>query len=213
MISYPSLVKNYTAYFEKPTRKNYLSLGVTLITIIVLILMIYPAILYILDVSSQLSKNREVSQILTQKILDIQKARDNMSNLTSSLTTIDQALPNSAQLAAYLKTLETSLASSQAVISSLQFNETPLSPAEAKTAPQINSVTYTLTLAGDYTNLRASLDRLEKLSRYTDIAAASFSSKKDATDQLQLILRARTYFYGAVDPSLLPGARQWNFQN
>lgn len=213
MISYPSLVKNYAAYFEKPSRKNYLSLGATLVTIGVLILMIYPAILYILDINGQLNKNREINKILTQKISDIQKARDNMSNLTSTLTIIDQALPNSAQLTEYLKTLETDLASSQAVISSLQFEETPLSPAESKTAPQINSVSYTLTLSGDYPKLKESLSKLEKLSRYTDIWTASFSSKKDQATGLQLILRAKTYFYGAVDPTLIPGANQWNFQN
>lgn len=208
MISYPSLVKSYAAYFEKPNRKNYLSLGITLVTIIVLVLMIYPAILYIIDINGQLNKNREINEILTQKITDIQKAHENIGKLTSSLTIIDQTLPDSAQLADYLKTLELGLASSQAVISSLQFEETPLSTAETKTAPQINSVSFTLSLSGDYNNLRQSLDQLEKLSRYTDIAAASFSTKKDQASGLQLILRARTYFYGAIDPSLKTGAKQ-----
>ena len=199
MISYPSLVKNYASYFDSPVRKNYLSLGVTLFTLIVLLLMIYPAVFYVLDINNQLTTNREIDQLLSKKISDLGKAKQNLETLSSGLREIDSALPNSAEVASYLKDLEQELSSNQTVVASIQVDETQLQGGSVKGSPQIIPLSYSLTISGSFDNLKSALDRLEKLARFTDITSASFSAKTELGEDLRLVLKAKTYFYTTRD--------------
>jgi Tfp pilus assembly protein PilO len=210
MISYPSLVKSYASYFGTPARKSYLSLGITLLTLILLILMIYPAIFYVLDVNSQLRNNREIDRLLSEKITQLNSAKQSLETLSSSLVEIDEALPNNAEVADYLKSMEAELAGTQTVISNIQMDETQLVEGDTSQTPQVIPVSYTISIGGDFNNLRNSLDRLEKLGRFTDITSAGFSARSEAGESLRLILKAKTYFYAVPElrPVTVSGASQ-----
>lgn len=201
MISYPGLVKNYASYFDTPQRKNYLALGVTLVTLIVLVIMIYPAIFYVLNLNSELGANRKIDTLLTEKLTSLDSAKQYLGALQESLTTIDTSLPNSAAVAQYLKNLETELQASSAVISNITMDETQLISSPKGRPPQLIPVNYNLTLSGSFENLKQALNQLETLSRFTDITSATFTAKKETGGELKLALVARTYFYGS--PELL----------
>ncbi len=199
MISYPGIVKNYASYFDTPQRKNYLGLGVTLVTLIVLVLMIYPAVFYLLDLNSQLTANRKIDKLLSEKITNLDSAKQYLGSLQESLTTIDTSLPNSASIAEYLKNLETELQGSLAVISNITMDETQLISSSKGRPPQLIPVNYNLALSGSFENLKQALNQLETLSRFTDITSATFTAKKETGGELKLVLAARTYFYGSPE--------------
>lgn len=199
MISYPGLVKSYLPHFDTPQRKNYLNLGVTLTTLIVLLLMIYPAVLYVLDLNSQLTANRQIDKALSSKLTNLDKAREYLTTLSESLDTIDNALPNSAFIAQYLKSLEQQFQLINALISNLSIDETQLVSASKEGSTQLIPVNYTLTLSGSFENLKQALSSLESLYRFTDIKTVAFTANKETGGDLKLVVQVRTYFYGVPE--------------
>lgn len=199
MISYPGVVKNYQSYFDTPTKRNYLSLGVTLVTLIVLILMIYPAIIYIIDLNQQLAKTKKINQQLTEKIQSLNAAAVQLENLQTDLGVLNTALPSHAEVDKYLQLFEEEIDRSGSIIDSLQMNETQINNLKVTASAALVPVTYSATLLGDYDSLSRSLGNIEKISRITDITAASYTNREDQESELKLIIKGKTYFFGTLE--------------
>lgn len=172
--------------------------------------MVYPAIFYVLDINNQLNTNRKIDTLLSEKITNLDKAKQYLTTLSGNLTAIDSSLPKAANIARYLQDLEQKMQASQAVISNIGIDETQLTTAATDKTPQVIPIKYTISLTGSFDSLRQSLNHLEKMDRFTDITSAAFSAKKETGNEIKLTLKANTYFYGVPELIEKPiGGSRW----
>lgn len=180
---------------DEEKQKNYFEIAATLILLIVLVIMIYPAINHILQLQQEVTAGQGVNKALTQKLQDLATAQQNLVNASSDLPLANLALPVGTDFKNYLKTpLEKLAGNHQLTIKNIQFTDVPISSPGEKTL-RLRQMQYTLTLTGNFIDFNAFLTDLETFIRTTQITNLEIK-KADTAATPTITLTAETNYLG-----------------
>lgn len=192
---YEQTLANYNKASADPKKKNYFDLAATLVLLIVLIVMIYPAIQHIASVNKEIETNKVVDKKLSDKINSLNLAEQNLDEVKGDLALLEKALPTGSDVKNYIKTpIETLAAKHNVAIKSIQFNDVPISVPDKETTLSIRNIDYTLSLSGNFTALNEFLKDAENFIRIT--STRQLDMKGDSSQQV-LTIQATTNYLGS----------------
>ncbi len=192
---YEQTLANYNQAAADPKKKNYFDGAATLVLLIVLIVMIYPAIQHIASVNKEIETNKVVDEKLTDKIDALGVAEQNLNKVKDDFALLEKALPTGSDIKNYIKTpIETLAAKHNVVIKSIQFSDVPISVPGTETTLSVRNIDYTLSLSGNFTNLNEFLKDAENFIRVT--STRQLDMKGDSSQQI-LTIQATTNYLGS----------------
>ncbi|MCL5411679.1 MAG: type 4a pilus biogenesis protein PilO [Patescibacteria group bacterium] len=194
MIAYPRFYKNFEPYLENPVTKNYLTLALTLATLIVLILFaIQPTLTTIVTLQKTLSEQTDVELALNQKISALTKATETYKAINQDISLISNALPPDPSFKSYLSSIENLVSKNGVSLVGLDFKDLPLS--SATTSAKLSQGTnFTAVVKGEYPKVKGFINSLENLPRITDIKEVSFSEEQ-GSGEVTANIKAKTYYF------------------
>jgi len=172
------MAKKIGGFGTNDTAKNYFSVLATLVLLIVLVLLIYPAIQHVTKINKEISDAKVIKSKLETKIGDLSMARINLEAVETSLPTLDLALPLGSDLATYLIKIESFANKRKLSIEAMQFSDIPLSKPSVTSDINTKTFSYTITLGGDFTDFQKFLSDLENYIRTSDVNSVSLSKVK-----------------------------------
>lgn len=191
---YEQTFKRYQDFTADPKKKNYFDIAATLILLIVLVIMIYPAISHITKVNKEIQDGKVVEEALKNKISNLELAADNLNEIKSDLPLLEKALPTGSDIKTYLKTpLEKIAQVHQLVINSVQFNDIPISLPKKDESLTARDITFTITLTGNFVKINDFIRDLELYIRVTSIQQLDI--KEQGNDET-ITLQATTNYLG-----------------
>lgn len=174
-----------------------------------LVFAIKPTLVTITELITTIKDQRLVVAQLQNKITALSVAQSEYNLASGDLYLVDEALPKDSQMAALVKQIEVVASQSGATLNSIKFDPVTLkevvaSPKEisqiaAQTAKEIN---FSLTVAGDYLNLKEFLRRLNALRRVIAVETFSLKIKKAESQTLTLGISGRAYYLSANEEQL-----------
>jgi len=181
------------SFVDTQTKRSYFTILATLILLIVLVLLIYPAIQHITKVNKEIEDARLVKASLEEKISNLETAKINLEEVREDLALLDLALPLGSDLTPYIQKVESLAKKYKLEISALQFTNVPLSiPAPADNL-HTRSLDYNVTFEGSFTNFRKLVAALEDYIRISDLKDIRLSKvEKNVLEQLSIT----TYYIG-----------------
>ena len=174
--------------------KNYFTILATIILLIVLIVLIYPAIQHITKLNKEISDARIVKKSLETKVANLKIAEANLEEVKADLPILDLALPIGSDFTPYLRKVEGMAKKSKLKITATQFTDVALSKPKSKENLQSKKMAYTITLEGNFPRFRQFLTALEKFIRTSDVSTISIS--KDDEGHLLHTLNVTGYYFG-----------------
>jgi Tfp pilus assembly protein PilO len=183
------------------TAKSYFSVLATIILLIVLIILIYPAIQHITRLNREISDARLVQQSLKTKLDNLTLAKANLDEVRADLPILDLALPIGSDFTPYLKKIERMVKKSKLEIAAVQFTDVQLSKPKSEENLQSKKLSYTITLEGSFPRFRTFLKSLEEFIRTSDVTTVSIS--KDDEGVLLHTLNVSSYY---LDIKFIPSA-------
>ena len=192
---YEQTLANYNKASADPRKKNYFDGAATLVLLIVLIVMIYPAIQHIASVNKEIETNKVVDKKLSDKINSLNLAEQNLDEVKGDLALLEKALPTGSDVKNYIKTpIETLAAKHNVAIKSIQFSDVPVSVPDKETTLSVRNIDYTLSLSGNFTALNEFLKDAENFIRIT--STRQLDMKGDNSQQV-LTIQATTNYLGS----------------
>lgn len=149
---------------------------------------IRPTALTITRLWREINDKRTVRTQLEAKIADIEKAQLALSEVEEDLVLLDTALPDTPGFSRLVRLIEYLASSNGMFLSSSRIGSIELYASEAvasKSAAQIGTHPFSLSLRGSYTNIRAFLSDFHKLDRIVSLRSVSIrSSKKQGSEEI-----------------------------
>lgn len=165
---YEQALSRYNQATEDPKRKHYFEISLTLVLLIVLLVMIYPAITHILNLNKEIQAGKIVDQELEQKIEALQQAENNFDQVQADLPLLELALPVGSDVDKYLqKPIESLTAKHSLALKSIQFTDVPISKPSSEDV-RLREMGFSLTLTGSFPNLLTFMKDLENFVRVTN---------------------------------------------
>ena len=190
---YEQALSRYSQFPEK--QKNYFDIAATLILLMVLIVMIYPAINHILQLNQEIQAGQQVQNALEQKLKDLNQAQNNLAAVTTDLPLAQIALPVGADFKDYLQKPVEKLASSHNLtISSLQFSSVPISDPTSDSDLSVRELNYSLVLTGNYLDFTSFLTDMESFIRTS--AIQKLDIKALGSGNTTVSLQIQTHYLG-----------------
>ncbi len=197
---------NFTT--NDPKRKNYFEIGATLLLLIVLILMIYPAINHIVKLNQEISSGKVVDSALKQKIQNLNAAKANLNEIRSDLPLLEQALPTGSNLKNYLqKPLENLTSRNNLNLKAVNFSDVPISEPSNSAQLQVRQISYEITLTGNFVDFSNFIRDLEGFIRTTEVDKIDIK-KPDTSNPTTYVVGATTRYLGSpviIVPNQKPG--------
>src|SRR3989344_2085430 len=163
---YEKALGTYNQYTSDPRRKNYFEIGATLVLLIVLILMIYPAINHILKLNKEISAGRLVENSLEDKVSDLNLAKENLEEIKKDLPLLELALPTGSNIKNYLqKPIENLADTHHLAVKEVRFEEVPISDPDKNSELKVRQINYSVTFVGNFVDFSAFVKDLEKYIR------------------------------------------------
>ena len=158
-----------------PKQKNYLSLGLTIGLLIILLALIFPAVNHILKINKEIADGEKVERKLYEKIIALDKAEENFNTSKDRLVIVSEALPTGSDVDTHLRQVERLAAKSNATLSGIQFSDVPLSLPTIRQNLAVKQVEYSITVSGGFANISNFISDLENAVRTVDITTISIS--------------------------------------
>lgn len=174
--------------------KSYFSILATLILLIALLLLIFPAIKHITSINKEISDARFVKKSLENKLENLNQARDIYFKLEPDFPVLALALPVGSDLVPYLKKIESLASASNLKIVAVQFSNVPLSKPMVKEVLKTKKLSYSLSLAGSFPDFQKFLIDIESYIRISDVTGIRIA--KDQGGSLQNTLNVTSYYLG-----------------
>lgn len=191
---YEQTLGNYNKLTADPKKKSYFEISATLILLIILIVMIYPAIQHIATVNKEIETNKAIEKQLVDKITNIGLAQENLDKVKNDLPLLEKALPTGSDIKNYIKTPLESIASKNSVVlKSVQFNDVPVSAPTTLENLAVRNIDFTLALSGNFTSFVSFLKDAENFIRLTSIRNLDI---KGSGSQQTMTLQATTNYLG-----------------
>jgi Tfp pilus assembly protein PilO len=163
-----------------------------LLTVFLIWFAIRPTVLTITELVREIEDVRDVNQQLVTKVAALTQAEVNLAQAKPELELLDQAIPSSPLLTETFSLL-------QVLIQKHQVNLTSISgpiiafPIPAK--PEIKTYEYTISIFGDYANLKALSQNLESQLRLNAISNLAFTQEEDNEEAPGLNAKIQVIFY------------------
>lgn len=191
---YDQTLRNYNKLTADPKKKNYFEISATLILLILLVIMIYPAIQHVAAVNKEIETNKIVEKELADKITNLRQAQVNLDQVKYDLPLLEKALPTGSDIKDYIKTpIETLAAKNSVTLKSIQFSDVPLSIPTNQADLTVRNIDFSITLAGNFTNLVSFLKDAENFIRITSVRSLDI---KGSGSQQTMTLQATTNYLG-----------------
>src|SRR5574339_537699 len=100
---YEQALKQYGQATADPKKKNYFEITLTLVLLIVLVIMIYPAITHILNLNKEIQAGKVVEKALEEKLVALSQAEQNLKKIEDDLPLLELALPVGSDIDKYLQ--------------------------------------------------------------------------------------------------------------
>ena len=195
MPSYKQIVGEQYSKLEGSERaKSYFSIVATLVLLIILLLLIFPAIKHITAVNKEISDARSVKASLENKLEALRQANENLNEVESDLPILDLALPVGPDLTTYLKKIEGLAGTTNLKIVAIQFSNVALSKPKLKEAMKPKKLPYSLTLEGAFPDFQKFLIDLESYIRTSDVSVVSLTKGQEGS--LKGTLNVTIYYLG-----------------
>lgn len=159
-----------------------------ILLIVLLVMALRPTLVTISGLLGQIRQEKEVVAKLNNKIALVTQAMNEMDSVSGERHFLDKALPVDADWKGMADTLTQTATTSSLVITDLVIDKIPLTLNEELTTngqkyvpqmPQgVMPVRFTLTLAGDYTQMRQAITNLENWGRIIMITSINRSIDK-----------------------------------
>lgn len=189
-------------YQVDPKQKSYFDIAATLVLLMVLLVMIYPAVDHILKLQQEITTGKKVEADLSQKVSDLTDAQKNLAAIQDDLTYAQKALPVGADFKNYLQTPIEKLASNHKLtIKAIQFTNVPISDPGKDESVKVRDMTYNLTVEGNFTDFSLFLTDLESFIRTTQVTRLD-SKRSDPKSPVTFTLEAKVSYLGL--PLLTP---------
>lgn len=196
------LQKSFEELSQNPTKKAYaFSVSVGLLLIVVILFMV-PSVNSLLSLYREVAAAKKTEALLKEKVANLQKAEGNYLSVADSINLINSSLPDNPAVPALIKSLEETASKSAVRIESIQIAEALLSQSSSSAEPKTTQgLVFSLSLSGDYPNLKSFLERLGKLLRTTSVESVNFSTKSETGEKLVINIFAKTYYLGLGKPT------------
>lgn len=190
---YEQALNRYNQTTADPKKKNYFEISLTLILLIVLLVMIYPAITHILNLNKEIEAGRIVDKALDDKLVALSLAEDNLDKVQNDLPLLELALPIGSDFEKYVeKPIETLTKKNNLTIKAVQINDTPVSKPTTEEVRQ-REMPFTLSLTGTFPNLLTFVKDLENFVRITSVDGLQL---KASGSELTITINAVTNYLG-----------------
>lgn len=200
MADYRQFLKQYGQIGENPRTKGYFGIFATMVLLIVLLLLIFPALRHIAKINREITDAREVVAKLETKLKNLDQARINLEEVREDLPLLDEALPVGSDMPKHLVSLDALAAKHGLSISSVEFTDVPLSkPKVQESELGTKDFIYSITLEGTFPRFRNFLNDLEHLIRISSVNTIKIS--KEENNPIKHTIGVRSYFLGATTTS------------
>lgn len=152
---------------------------------------INPTLSTIADLQKQLSDNQQVDDQLKTKISNLSSLEQQYNQMSADLNNIYAAVPQNP--AAPLLSAQLVALSSKHNLSIVTYAVSPVQLATTQKLSKIQSFTFTLQAAGNYTDMLDFTSEVSKISRVITIESMEIGTDP-STGNLLLTLRGREYF-------------------
>lgn len=185
----------YNQTTADPKKKNYFEITLTLILLIILLVMIYPAITHIITLNKEIQAGRVVDKALGDKIVALNQAQDNFAKVEKDLPLLELALPVGSDLDKYVqKPIESLSTKNSLTVKSIQFSDVPVSKPTTEDV-RLRQMEFTMSLTGAFPNLLAFVKDLESFVRVTSVDTLQL---KASGAELAITLQGTTNFLGTA---------------
>ena len=207
---YEQALSRYNQAITDPKRKNYFEITLTLVLLIVLLVMIYPAVTHILTLNKEIQAGKVVEGALEEKLLALEQAKANLTQIEADLPLLELALPVGSDVDKYLqKPIESLSAKNGLNLKSIQFNDIPVSKPTSEDVRQ-REMAFTATLSGNFASLLTFITDLENFVRVTNVDTLQL---KATGAELSITVSGTTGYLGTPitvpNQSAQQGAAQW----
>lgn len=192
---YEKALTQYNKTTADPKKKNYFEISLTLILLIVLLIMIYPAITHILTLNKEIQSGRVVEKALGDKIVALNQAESNLATVEKDLPLLELALPVGSDLDKYVqKPLESLSVKDGLTTKSIQFNDIPISKPSTENV-RLREMEFTMNLTGSFPNFLTFVKDLENFVRVTSVSSLQL---KSSGTEVEITIKGRTNFLGTA---------------
>ena len=205
---YEQALTQYNQATADPKKKNYFEITLTLVLLIILLVMIYPAVTHILNLNKEIQAGRVVDKALGDKLIALSQAQNNLAEVEKDLPLLELALPIGSDVDKYVqKPIETLAAKDGLTIKSVQFNDIPVSKPATEDV-RLRDMQFTMNLTGAFPNLLAFVKDLENFVRVTSVESLQL---KTSGAELTITIKGTTNFLGtAVTAAKQAGEQEAN---
>jgi len=182
------------ALYKKKQARVYTGIVLTIFTVAFFgFFAIRPTLVTISGLFKEIKDKKEVVKQMDEKIADLTKAQINYSQIEDELYLVDQSLPLDPDLASLMKQLESLARTNSVTLESVQYDKINLLGEAEKEEGQ--KAAFTLSLSGNYADLKQFLYSLDNLRRIILVDGFSFSTKTEEEIQiLMLNVTAKAYY-------------------
>lgn len=187
--------------YQKREVVVYTGLTLTLLTIAFFgVFALKPTIVTIASLLKEQQSKKQIDRELQTKINALASAQANYALMENSLPLVDDALPAEPSLSQIVYQLEILVQQEGLTITSLAFEPVTLvgEPKEkriAKKVPGPSTLSFSLSLTGNFENLTRLVSSLEQLRRIVTIDSLTFTQRKGEEEKIMgLNLSGKVYF-------------------
>lgn len=188
-------------FYSKPVAVVSMELILSIILVIVLgVFAIQPTLVTMSELIKEIDDKKDLNGKLATKISQLQSAQNEYYRVENSLYLIDEAIPSQPELIKVLKIVELLATENNVLINSVGVPNIPdekisqLSFAEISQQPLAISVS----VAGDYVDIRAYIEALRKSRRIFEVATVTFNVSENRGDQtLQASISLNAPYFGS----------------
>lgn len=193
---YKQVLEQYNKLNVVEKSRNYFPLLATLVLLIILILLIFPAINHITNVNKEVSDARMVKAALENKINALDEAKKNLEEIRAYQPLLALALPVGSDLGTYLKKVEELTANHNLKIAAIQFSNIPLSKPSQDETLRGRELSYSLTLEGAFLDFQKFLIDLENYIRTSNVSTLNIAKGQAGT--LKETLDITSFYLGVA---------------
>lgn len=192
---YHRFFANIGQFYQQKRVRVYTELVLSLFTVsFFLFFAIKPTAVTIGGLIKKIKDQTLVTEKLQNKINALSQARQEYLLIESELYLAKQALPQDAQISILVKELEALVRRSHIVVSSIQFSEVALKDKLTEISEKPKIIDFSLTVSGDYQNLKTFLQSLDSLRRIVTVKAFGFKISKTEGEGLTLNVKGSAFY-------------------
>ena len=188
--------KFYRSFIKNPFATASTEFVATIILILFLfILAIRPTIITINNIQTKINELTAFNSSLETKITSLETLMPLINNQKSKIELLNKAIPDQVDFPNFEKQLRYLVQDSNLELSNLSFSKLPII-SETKDESSDNTVSYTISVNGQYQNIKTFLSKLQNLLRISTIDSVTIQKPNNNVKEtnVNMIIVAKIYF-------------------